>query len=333
MHSCSHMKNLIGYKKIKDILNSEYQIEVLNSTPTKKGLINHSYFIKTLKKKYVFRIYSHKTIEEILFEIRVMNIIRTHNLPVPEVLKNKSRKYTTSAILNKKKYYCILMEFMDGKTLESSYFEMIKPMAELQAQIHILIKKRVKARQGVDQVLKNWARWSKEEIEKIKPILKKYKLEEIYLEKFYKTKKDLNNQLSNLLKIPYAECHNDFFGGNILIKNKQISGIVDFDNIETVPIVFDIANTFKSWLLRNKPNKYKTILDEYLTGYQKYRKLSKKELGILPVMISARNFAVTNSLLSRKLIKGKDKLERTIEFDINWRKYLHKKPFHIYAMA
>lgn len=320
------MKNIILPNKIKSTLLKHYGLDVVSSLPTKSGLINHSFFIKTRKGKYVFRLYSkkrNKTKKDILFEVDVMENLKKSGFPVPEIYKNTAGEYVTTEIFNGKEYYSILMELIKGTNLKRTDFNMLKQVGELQARMHLFISKKIKPTQKISNVLKDWSRWSKEEIKKMQPILKEYKLEKIYLERFYETKNEMDIYIPKLLKTPYGECHNDFFGGNILISNKKVAGVIDFDNISTSPFVFDLANTLKSWLFSSNKNKYKTIYNNYLMGYQKYRKLSKEEMEILPTMIATRNFAVTNSLCTRNLIKSKERINTAIKFDTNWRNFIN----------
>jgi len=87
------MKKTITSKQIKNTITSAYAIKVLKFSPTKSGIINHSFFIDTQNGKYVLRIYSHKTYKDILFEIKAMNMVKKNGLPVPKIFKNTSGKY------------------------------------------------------------------------------------------------------------------------------------------------------------------------------------------------------------------------------------------------
>lgn len=321
------MRNTINIEQIKETLVSIYGIKVIKMFPTERGMSNHSFFVYSKKRKYVFRVYSNRNNrikDHILFEIKVMRLLRKNKLPVPKIIETNNEDFLATYIYNNKKYFCILMEFIEGKMLEKNDLYIVKSLGSLQAKMHSILEKKVEKRLSVKQILSNWLKWSREELGKIKPFLIKYNLKETYLKIFEETQAEFNKELKNIGKMPYAECHNDFWGGNILIKNKHIVGILDFDSMNASFLVADLANTLRSCLFRSNPKKYPKIISDYLSGYQKYRKLSEKELNILPLMIAVRNFATTNLVFAKGMIKNKKRILEAIKFHNNWKKHLLK---------
>lgn len=318
------MKKIITVKSIRKILLVNYGIRALKISPTEYGIVNHSFFIEAEKKKYVFRIYSHKnkkSKKDILFEVSAMKILRENNVPTPQIIKNKSKGEVTTFSYEKNNFDSILMDFMKGNNLVRDSLKTLELLAKMQARVHDILLKKIRPRKSFKSVLKKWGEFERDELIKMRPILKKYKLESLYFDKFKEAKREMTAKLSDLIKAPYAECHLDFQGNNILVNNKRIVGILDFDNIEGAPLIFDSANTLRSWLGSAKPNKYRSILNSYIKGYEKFRKLSDKELTLLPTLILVRNFGVTNALVTRKFWKTKKRIAKTIKFHDDFNKF------------
>ena len=309
-------------KIVQEILAKHYNIKSLKISPAVTGLYNRTFIVETVEGKCVARIYaSNRTKSQILFELKISDLLRKKGFPTPKIFLNTNNKQLTQATINNKQRNIIVMEFMPGRPLRKTDVGMARALAKEQALMHQVLRK-IKPRQFKFKVLGLWFKWSKEEIEKTKPELKKYMIEEEYLQAFYDVKSRTEAKLKNLSRVPFAECHNDFFGNNIHIKNGKIVGILDFDNLTTSPLIFDVANTLMLWLFQVDHKHYKKIITQYVNTYNKYRKLSKLEQQLLPPLIEVRNFAVTNSLYAQGLTKqGRVRIDKTLKFYKNFKLY------------
>lgn len=309
------MKNIISPDLVRRILIDDYSLQPEKISAIHVGTRNKSFIISTSEKKYVLRIYAaNRTKEHIVFELSVMKRLVEKGLPIPHITQTSSGEMLTSVLIDDEERTVILMDLMEGRPLSERDTQVLAPLAVLQARMHIILKDSVVPRKGIDDVLADWSRWSGGEREKMKPILKECGIEEPYLEMLDETKNKTELILNKLTEVPYAECHNDLFGENILIENDQITAILDFDNLTASPLIFDIANTIFSWLFHSYPDFDATFIEQYIKAYQSERELSKAELELLIPLIARRNFAVTNSLYTHGFIEGRERLDKTMLF-------------------
>ena len=292
-------KGVSSFKKIKD------------------GIINDSYFIMDKdNNKYVLRIYiSGKVTKNIDFEIDTMNFLTKKSIPIPLLHKTlKEQKYYLGLNLKNKKRFIVLMDFVEGYHLKSSDLKMINEVATIQSKMHLLLKKSKskKAGQlGINSVFK----WAGSEFNQAikKPgidINVKNQILNIAQELFIQKKSILKNALA-----PIGYVHYDYDSNNIIIKNNKVKGIIDFDDLTESLFVVDLGFSLWWWMYFNQ-DKIHEILKKYLSAYQKVRKLSKQEQGLLIFFIRMRNLILMCLLFVNISLKvEKQKIKKCIALD------------------
>jgi len=283
--------------KIREIL-TRYRVELKDFQPIKDGIINSSFFITTKDdKKYVLRVYKqgNRTEGEIQNEINMTNQFRKAGVPIPKLKKNINGKeldffYDTKG----KKSNVVLMEFVKGKHLLQEDHELISECAEYQSLMHVTAKKYLKKVNTETHFIKmiDWLISEKNNaIKKLdKNLANKY--ENLVKEILVQTKEH-NRDIALLTA---TDVHLDYDSNNIIVADKHIRGIIDFDDMSKQPMVLDVAFSLWWWLFFNKTNEYEKILKLYKKGYEKHRKFTNSESMFLSLFIRMRNATLAGLL-------------------------------------
>ena len=147
---------------------------------------------------------------------------------------------------------------------------------------------------------------------KVKPLRKDDRLMLENLEMF-------NMILKKVKKIKFDTemlmTHSDFTSGNLLFDSKdKVVGIVDFEVASYAPKIKDIGQTLKSMC------KKKNERIEFIKVYQKYNKLTNKELKQLPWIAMRDNcfyFQLFYNTEPSKFTSDEDRLRKKLTL-MNW---------------
>ena len=262
---------------------SEYSISDFTFKPINEGISNTSFVIEDKKNKYVLRVYAQdsKTSDEIIFEIEFQDYLRERGIPIPLIYKNTLGGELSILEIDGKKWQCILMQFVEGKSVTvHPSSELISELARLQAKIHVLGIEFGKTKDKPEKMLSDLQDSIAEKLTDI-PVKTKEVLDFIERAKKYRYHLDKN--------LPYGYNHLDIdFDGNVLVKNNAVSAIVDFDDLKYSPAIVCLG--FSLWNILNDEG-----LDSmryYLSEYQKIRPLDSLEIAALPHVIFFRNYVI-----------------------------------------
>jgi len=271
----------LNKEALNTILNI-YNIDDFTFELIKEGIANSSAFIQSNNKKYVVRVYAQgKKDEDTAFEINFQNYLRAHSIPIPVIHKNSSGQGLTIVEIDGKQWQVILMDFVEGKsvTIKPS-FDLIAELARMQAKMHLLgiefakLNSRpshlwIDLHDGLASKVENTSIRGQEVKDLIERI-KKYS----YL---------LNPDL------PYGYNHLDIdFDGNVLTKDNQVSGIVDFEDLKYSPIIVCLG--YSLWNILDDEGL--EAMKHYLNEYEKVRPLTSAEYEALPNVVFFRNYVM-----------------------------------------
>ncbi|MFH0905942.1 MAG: phosphotransferase [archaeon] len=279
---------------IENIL-SNYNIgKLISYEKSNFGVSNENYILKTTSGKYILRKYAfHKTFSNVNFEIKFLNYLKNKNFSykIPFPIKSKDGKYLLK--INKSLFY--IYRFIEGETINRKLEKKhLKQLAKVMSYLHNLIEKsNLNNSKGKGSVF-NKAPVLKELNEFRKLILKKPakdKKDNIFL----KESEILISILKSLdcneyLKYKKYPLHRDINQENIIFKKDKLVGIIDFENVSVINDTFikDISVTIQYCCRDNREYKIDLNLAKYfLEEYNKYRKLSKIDISLIPDIISA----------------------------------------------
>lgn len=249
---------------------------------------NTTVIISTPSKKYTMRIYRQGkgTKEGIMLEIDYINYLIKNGIPVPTIIKNKDGEFLTKTSIDSREWFSILMDFVGGEHPKHYSKNILKEFAATQAKMHELALNFKSEYSNVllpcdtnkeikDFLYTDLLSVDKIELDKIKSNL---------IKDFIIRAKDFSLNVSGL---PLAINQKDIHGGNLLIKDDKLSGVLDFNDLFNGPIVISIG--FFLWDIFAK-NKNLDSIRYYISEYNKLRKLSYNETKALKDMLLLRNY-------------------------------------------
>lgn len=288
---------------MKKIINSnityslEYVIKKLNKKVKKikrfsSGIINETYLITFFdKSEIVVRIYNkERKVKEVAREIAIMEQLRKKGISIPEIYTIKNKKYLYFKDKDKKNRIAVCMEFIDGDELQPNDHNLIQSCAITQSKMHsILTKKDMPSKERQRGILKIKKWMDKEVMLAINNKNIKKEIKSQILEKYKSLLCDWKINQKSLLEIPFGIVHLDYDSSNILIKNNNISGIIDFDDVTDSPLLIDLGFSVWWWLFFNFEKSDLKVGTEYIKSYSKNRNLTGKEKDLLSFIIRVRN--------------------------------------------
>ena len=270
-------------KNIRTIL-ARYNLPLTRFERATHGIENLTLLVWSQRKKYVLRVYPQKkkSDADILLELDFMAHLRNNGLPTPAIISSSDHQPLVVCELDHNKWQCVLMEHAIGTHPEAFTPALLDHMALLQAQMHKLgeqyanthnIKSgRAALRQTsvTDELLKNIAL-------------------ESYLRDFLERVNSFVVELDDSL--PKGHSHFDFDIENILTRNDRVTAILDFGDMECLPLVVCLGYTL--WDVLFEKGGSPVLVARYLQKYQEVRPLSQTEKEVLREIILFRHYVIT----------------------------------------
>ena len=244
-----------------------------------------------------------------------------NHVPVVKVLKNQSGSYLTKfSNFSEKAWRVILMEYVKGEHLKSSQINLIPTFAKYQAKMHIVADSFERTK---NNFLGKMVSWLENESKEALRNIDEAKLRREYASISAEILSEAKRRIKEINALPFGMVHLDYDSDNLIVSQKQIKAILDFDDISSQPFILDTANSLWWWLFFNPLKIHTKIISLYFKTYNKYRLLSKREKDFLPFFIRMRNITLAAALfvnvkekrnlhLLRKALKA-DKLFKEID--------------------
>ncbi|MBI5529919.1 MAG: phosphotransferase [Candidatus Doudnabacteria bacterium] len=265
-------------------LETLYGFDVKEIKPL-RGFYDFNYYVLTQQGEFFVKIFGKDKLLNIKFQIELIQFLKKKGFPVAEVVENNLKEF----YFNTGRNFAFVQEWFKGRTLKEIKLtkSLLKNIGAMLAGIHIASTKKKFKFNPWKKYVWDAAQFNlvKTDFRKVSRILPK-NLQTLVLKVF----EDWNKNKSNLFLLPKGVSHNDFHGGNLLIKNDKIIGILDFGDALETWYSADLANALAFICFSSKKP---LNLSRYLTeGYLTRRKLSTEEKKYLPLLIKMRAAAL-----------------------------------------
>jgi Ser/Thr protein kinase RdoA (MazF antagonist) len=289
-------------------LTSSYDLKLLDYDIMQRGIENTSLAVDTYKGNFVLRIYrkSKKTDQEIVREVDFMQYLTSHDLPVPKVERTQDGECFSKIVLSDEvwEWQAILMQFVKGTHPKSYNLPLISDMASKQARMHLLGQKYLMNEKVTNQLT------ILEEGEFIK-LIDLAAISNSDLLGLLQRVKDYRLHLSSSLPLGYSQF--DYNSGNLVTEEDKVIGILDFDDMLYGPLIVCLGYAL-GYIINNEESV--KHIPYYIEEYEKIRKLSPQEKGILSEVTLFKHY-VTNCL---NVLAGK-----TTQTDVDKMLYMEKE--------
>ena len=283
-------KTNLNNGKIKNILESQYNIKALKITKINRGTSN-IFKIQSDKNKYIIKEFiSERTRETIIKEINIINFLQERNVNVPKYIKTINNKFYTE----NEGRIIIVQEFINGHTIDSNvgdYEKVIECARILGRLTKELMEYPELSEENIieEQFSENRIKKGIEKLEKLKSSIKndnKYK-KQIIDDIDYKikiSKEFINNfDFSIIKKLTMLNSHGDFCTQQLIYHDKGEPTIIDFEKAKKLPIVWEIMRSYSYADKEIKNGNINTnTLSDYFKEVTKYIKLNQYDLKYAP---------------------------------------------------
>ena len=283
-------KTNLNNNKIKNILESQYNIKVLKITKINRGTSN-IFKIQSDKNKYILKEFiSERTRETIIKEINIINFLQERNINVPKYIKTIDNKFYTE----NEGRIIIVQEFINGYTIDSNvgnYEKVIECARILGRLTKELMEYPELSEENIieEQFSENRLKQGIEKLEKLRSSIKndnKYK-KQIIDDIDYKikiSKEFINNfDFSIIKKLTILNSHGDFCTQQLIYHDKEEPTIIDFEKAKKLPIVWEIMRSYSYADKEIKNGNINTnTLSDYFKEVTKYIKLNQYDLKYAP---------------------------------------------------
>ncbi|MAF59742.1 MAG: phosphotransferase [Candidatus Pacebacteria bacterium] len=251
---------------IKAYLASNYLVQPDKVSYINEGVTNTNYLVETSDGKYLFKIYNFKSEDQVQFEVNVLEELRRHDFPSPKVI---SRKDKLNIGVYKKKP-SLLYVYIDGGVNKDWDGFMIKKVGKYMGKKHSLLKDfpdRSKSHTfDIDETKKlvreGRSRFAEASFPEYESLLS-------FVEKNL-TGLSLSNDL------PKGVTHHDIKHENVILNDKEIAGIIDFDLSYYGVLINDIATTI-IWECFDGDEMNMEKAQSFIDGYEEERPLTSVE--------------------------------------------------------
>jgi len=270
-------------KHVRAIL-ARYNLPLTRFLHATHGIENLTLFIWSRRKKYVLRVYPQKkeSDADILLELDFMSYLRNNGLPTPAIISSSDNEPLVVCELDNNQWQCVLMEHAIGAHPEAFTPALLDHMAPLQARMHTLGEQyanthtikcgraALRVTSMTDELLNNTALESdmRDFLERVKAFVV-----------------ELDDSLPKVLS------HFDFDIDNVLTQNDRVTAILDFGDMECLPLVVCLGYTL--WDVLFEKGGSPALVARYLQNYQEVRQLSQREKEVLREIILFRHYVIT----------------------------------------
>jgi homoserine kinase type II len=281
-------------REIEALLENWTIGDLISYKQARKGVVNINWIIKTAKGRYVLRkISQFGKKSDLIFELDYLTYLKEQRFPyrIPAPIRTKDGEF----ILRFKGSSFWIYQYIEGRNVEEFGYSELKECARMMAAYHRIVEgSNLDNKKGRGDVFNR--RSVLEELRGFRTrILRKDRLDrkdEIFLKQsstLIPLLRNLNGRkYSRLRRYPL---HRDINPENTLWNNSKLVGLIDFENVGMMndTVLKDIS-VILQYSCRDRKEKHKLnfkMAQFFLREYKKYHRLSNKDIGFIPDIITA----------------------------------------------
>ena len=237
------------------------------------GIENTNYFVTTAKGRYVLTLYERLPAAELPFYLNLMAHLAKAGVPVPAPEADRTGAYFS--LLNGKP--ASLVTRVDGEPVDVAMPENCAEVGKALARMHLAsasYRTRLSNRRG--------PAWWRQAARAVKPFLKADQIALLDTELKFQTGFGRG-------KLPKGAIHGDLFCDNVLFRDGQVAGIIDFGFAATDFFAYDLAITVNDWCVADTGSKAidAARAEALVRAYDAIRPLTVDERSAWPALLRA----------------------------------------------
>ncbi|MFK3793309.1 homoserine kinase [Pseudomonas piscis] len=197
------------------------------------GSENTNFFISLEQGEFVLTLVERGPVQEMPFFIELLDVLHEADLPVPYALR------TTDGIALRELAGkpALLQPRLTGKHIKQANAQHCVQVGELLGHLHVATKDNMikrKTDRGLD--------WMQEEGAKLLP-----RLDSTAQDLLQRALQEIVEQRARILALPRANIHADLFRDNAMFEGTHLTGLIDFYNACSGPMLYDVAIALNDW--------------------------------------------------------------------------------------
>ncbi|MQA57858.1 homoserine kinase [Pseudomonas piscis] len=197
------------------------------------GSENTNFFISLEQGEFVLTLVERGPVQEMPFFIELLDVLHEADLPVPYALR------TTDGIALRELAGkpALLQPRLAGKHIKQANAQHCVQVGELLGHLHVATKDNMikrKTDRGLD--------WMQKEGAKLLP-----RLDSTAQDLLQRALQEIVEQRARILALPRANIHADLFRDNAMFEGTHLTGLIDFYNACSGPMLYDVAIALNDW--------------------------------------------------------------------------------------
>jgi homoserine kinase type II len=235
------------------------------------GSENSNFFVSLEQGEYVLTLVERGPIQDLPFFIELLDVLHEANLPVPYALRTTDG----SALRELAGKPALLQPRLPGKHIKEPNTQHCVQIGELLGHLHLATRERVlerKTDRGLDWMLAEGTNFLSH-LDDAQRVLLKSAVDEIERLK------------PRILALPRANLHADLFRDNVLFEGTHLTGLIDFYNACSGPMLYDLAIALNDWCSHEDGRIDGTRARALLGAYAGLRPFTASEAELWPTML------------------------------------------------
>lgn len=235
------------------------------------GSENTNYFISLEQGEFVLTLVERGPVQEMPFFIELLDVLHAADLPVPYAMRTTDGQ----ALRELKGKPALLQPRLAGKHIKQPNTQHCIAMGGLQARVHLATRDKVLERK-TDRGL-NWM------LDEGRNFLSHLNAEQAAL--LDKTLQEIDQHAQAILDLPRANLHADLFRDNAMFEGTHLTGVIDFYNACSGPMLYDLAIALNDWCSDEDGALDPVRAKAFLGAYAGLRPFTAAEARLWPVML------------------------------------------------
>nr|WP_319527096.1 homoserine kinase [Pseudomonas laurentiana] len=235
------------------------------------GTENSNFFVSLEQGEFVLTLVERGPIQDLPFFIELLDVLHEADLPVPYALR------TTDGVALRELAGkpALLQPRLPGKHIKEPNNQHCHQVGELLGHLHVATLEHVlerKTDRGLDWMLQTGA--------ELMPRLNtdQRQLLQACLE-------EIRTHHAQIMALPRANLHADLFRDNALFEGTHLTGLIDFYNACSGPMLYDLAITLNDWCCDDDGQLDGARARALLGAYAALRPFTAAEAQLWPVML------------------------------------------------
>lgn len=235
------------------------------------GTENSNFFISLEKGEFVLTLVERGPVQDLPFFIELLEVLHQANLPVPYALCT-TEGHALRELAGKP---ALLQPRLAGKHIKVPNTQHCAQVGDLLGHVHGATQGKVlerKTDRGLDWMLAEGAAM----VSHLQPASAKLLSDALA---------EIAEHKARILALPRANLHGDLFRDNVLFEGTHLTGVIDFYNACSGPMLYDLAITVNDWCSTDDGQLDPVRARALLGAYAKFRPFTAAEAQLWPTIL------------------------------------------------